>query len=111
MKIDQARKFALSLPDTSEEPHFHYSSFRVKGRIFSTVPPEGTILHVFVPEEDRETALAFEPEAAEKLFWGAKAVGVRVHLGKASKTFVEGLLRKAHAYQAAKRPARPRRRK
>ena len=33
MNLDQTGRFALSLPDTSEEPHFNYSSFRVKGKI------------------------------------------------------------------------------
>lgn len=111
MNLEQARTFALSLPDSNEEPHFHYSSFRVRGRIFATVPPEGTILHIFVPEEDRERALALEPEVTEKLFWGAKAVGVRVHLPKARKSFVEELLRKAWTHKSAKGPARPRKRR
>jgi predicted DNA-binding protein (MmcQ/YjbR family) len=36
--FQRAREFALSLPGTSEEPHFDMSSFRVKGKIFATVP-------------------------------------------------------------------------
>ena len=40
----QLQQAALSLPATTEEPHFNYSSFRVNGKIFSTVPP---------PAEDR----------------------------------------------------------
>ena len=108
MKLEQARTFALSLPGSNEEPHFHFSSFRVCGRIYATVPPEGTILHIFVPEEHRERALVLEPETTEKLFWGAKAIGVRVHLPKARKTFVEELLRNAWAHKSAKGPAKPR---
>jgi hypothetical protein len=34
--IDLLRKLALSLPETSEAPHFHKTSFRVKGKIFIT---------------------------------------------------------------------------
>ena len=44
------RAFALSLPATTEEPHFDMSSFRVRGKIFATVPPDGEHLHVFVDE-------------------------------------------------------------
>ena len=40
MKMSQLRIFALSLPDATEEPHFNYSSFRVRGKIFATVPPD-----------------------------------------------------------------------
>ena len=31
------RKWALSFPDTTEEPHFHLSSFRFKKKIFATL--------------------------------------------------------------------------
>ena len=34
MKTAQVRRFALSLPAVTEEPHFHYSSFRIRGKIF-----------------------------------------------------------------------------
>ena len=40
MKMSQLRTFALALPETTEEPHFNYSSFRVRGKIFATVPPD-----------------------------------------------------------------------
>ena len=35
--INMARKLALSLPEVTEQPHFHLSSFRVKNKIFSTL--------------------------------------------------------------------------
>lgn len=54
LKIGQARRFALSLPEVTEEPHFDKSSFRVRGKIFATVPPGGRHLHVFVDEEQRD---------------------------------------------------------
>lgn len=108
MKLEQARRFALSLPETSEKPHFRYTSFRAGGRIFATAHPDGSLLHVFIPEEERERALVLEPAVAEKLFWGAKAVGLRIHLPKARATFVQDLLRKAWEYKVAKKPTRSR---
>jgi hypothetical protein len=33
MRIDTVRRFALSLPETTEEPHFDKSSFRVRGKM------------------------------------------------------------------------------
>ena len=48
MKLAAVRRFALSLPETTEEPHFDLASFRVKGKIFATVPPDEKHLHVFV---------------------------------------------------------------
>jgi hypothetical protein len=41
MRLATARHFALSLPEAVEAPHFEKSSFRVKGKIFATVPEGG----------------------------------------------------------------------
>lgn len=109
MKIDQVRRHALSLPDSSEAPHFHYSSFRVEGRIFVTVPPDEAHIHVFVDEDQREQALALDPGFLEKLFWGGKAVGLRVTLADADEAVVEELVRKAWEHRS--RPARRRAKK
>lgn len=102
MKIDQVRRFARSLPEVTEEPHFHYASFRVRGKIFATVPPEGGHLHVFVAEEERELALAVDPEFLEKLRWGERVVGLRVTLAKAKPSVVTRLLAQAWTRKAPK---------
>lgn len=41
MKVVQVRRFALSLREVVEAPHFDYASFRVRGKIFAAVPPDG----------------------------------------------------------------------
>ena len=106
MKFATVRKHALSLDDVTEEPHHTFSSFRVRGRIFVTVPPGEEVLHVFVDEEDRERALAMHPEWATKLMWGRKALGVRIELAPAPAVEVKALVRRAHE---AKGRARARR--
>jgi hypothetical protein len=63
----------MSLEAVTEEPHHDYSSFRVRGKIFVTVPPAEDVVHVFVGEEERELALALYPQFMEKLLWGGKA--------------------------------------
>ncbi len=100
MKIAQVRRFALGLPEATEEPHFHYSSFRVRGRIFATVPPDGEHLHVFVADAEREVALELDPEFLEKLHWGKRVVGVRVTLARAKAPVVTRLLAQAWARKA-----------
>lgn len=102
MQINQIRSYALSLPETTEEPHFHYSSFRVKGRIFVTVPPDEKFVHVFVGDEQRDMALALHPEAVEPLTWGKKTVGVRISLAMAKPGFVQELVRGAWTRKAPK---------
>jgi len=102
-RIDSVRSYALSLPEVTEQPHFDYASFRVRGRIFATVPPAGRHVHVFVAETQREVALAMHPEFLEKLLWGGKVVGLRVHLAGASASVVKELVRKAWENKAPKR--------
>ena len=103
MRIDRVRRFALSLPEAVEAPHFDHASFRVGGKIFATVPPDQRHLHVFVGEEQREPALALHPGFIEKLPWGGKIVGLRITLAQAEPAVVETLLRQAWATKAPKR--------
>lgn len=102
MKIARVRSFALSLPEAIEAPHFNYASFRVRGKIFVTVPPEQTHIHVFVSQAQREVALVLHSEFVEKLLWGGKVVGLRVALGPARPNLVTELIRQAWANKAPK---------
>lgn len=101
MKLEAVRKLVLSLPDTTEEPHHQFGSFRVGGKFFVTVPPDEDHIHVFVTEEQREIALARWPEFMEKLLWGGKAVGVRVNLSNAKPSVVKALVRQAYEHKSA----------
>ncbi len=103
MTLDDVRSAALALPETNEEPHHRYTSFRVRGKIFATAPPESEHLHVFVDDERRELAIAMFPGAYEPLSWGKKIVGVRVSLPSADADDVEDLLRSAWALKAPKK--------
>lgn len=106
--LAQVRRFALSLPEAVEAPHFDKTSFRIRGKIFATVPPGGEHLHVFVGEPEREVMVAAAPQAYEKLWWGKKPVGLRVTLAKAKTADVEELLRSAWQDKAPKSPRRQR---
>ncbi len=100
MKIETVRKYALSLPDVTEQPHHEYASFRVRTKIFATVPPAEDVIHVFVGEEDRERALAMYPPWAEKLLWGGTVRGLRIRLAEADAAAVKSLVRKAYEEKA-----------
>lgn len=95
MTLDQVRKYALSLPDATEEPHFDRTSFRVRRKIFVTARPSESFIHIFVGDEQREPALAMHADCMEKLTWGAKVVGLRVALGQAPATAVKDLIHAA----------------
>ena len=100
MKLADVRRFAMGLPDATEEPHHEYSSFRVRGKIFVTVPPHGEHIHVFIDEASREQALALYPNFIEKLFWGGKVRGIRIQLAAAVPDAVKTLVRSAWANKA-----------
>lgn len=103
--LEQAREFALSLPAVTEEPHFDMSSFRVRGRIFATVPPGGEFLHVFVDEGEIRAAVAEDPGAFEPLLWGQRIRGVRVRIAAAAGDRVADLLEESWRRKAPARLA------
>ena len=106
MRLDAARRFALSLPETTEEPHFAASSFRVKGKIFCTVPPEGGRLHIPIGSPDEVAALVAENGVAyEPVVWGKRVVPdwIRVNLAPADRAEVCELLETAWRLKAPKR--------
>jgi len=100
MDSKRARELALALPGATEEPHFEAASFRVRGKIFATLPPGGQVLHVFVSEEVRERELKINSAFLEKLLWGQKVRGLRVLLAQAEPLVVARLLREAWSDRA-----------
>jgi len=105
MRLDAARQFALSLPETTEEPHFEKSSFRVKGKIFATVPQDGEHLHVVVDPLEHAALLAGDAAAYEEIVWGkqVKVDWIRVNLPAADESEVLELLEDAWRAKAPKR--------
>ena len=103
MNAEDVRRIAMSFPESTEEPHFDFLSYRVGGKIFATVPPGDEYLHVFVGEQRREVALALYPESYEKLWWGKSVIGVRITLSDADPSDVEDLLHQAWRRKAPKK--------
>lgn len=105
MKLEAARRFALSLPETTEEPHFELWSFRVKGKVFATVPPDGDDLRIFVDEDETRAAVSADPAAFKELWWGKRLAGVQVNLAVADAGVVYALLEESWRRKAPKRLA------
>jgi len=105
VRLDTARRFALSLPETTEAPHFDMSSFRVKGKIFCTVPPDLKRLHIPVGIDEVRALVDEDPRAYEVIIWGKREVSdwVRVHLPHAKTAQVKELLEDAWRAKAPKR--------
>lgn len=106
MTPDKAREIALALPEAIEQDHHGFPSFRVRGRIFATLPDEAT-LRVMLDDDAVEEAVAAAPEQCSVLRWGAKISGVAVHLPAAHPDTVADLLADAWRRRAPS-PSSPR---
>jgi hypothetical protein len=102
MKLEQARRVALSLPETTEEPHFELWSFRVKGKIFATVPADGNHLRIFVAEDEARSVAAANPSAFKVLWWGKRLSGIEADLRHAPADMIFALLKDAWLRKAPK---------
>jgi hypothetical protein len=60
--IEQARKAALSLPETKEKPHFHLTSFRVKNKIFATIHADKNYVMVKLSTIDQSVFCSYDKE-------------------------------------------------
>ena len=102
MTVAEVRKFALALPEVIEQQHWGNPSFRIRGRIFATVP-DAEHLNVMIDPFDVEAVVREDPDACEELRWGKEIRGVRVSLNKAGSSMVETLLETAWRRKAPKR--------
>ncbi len=89
--VGQARGLALAFPEAVEQDHHGFPSFRVRGRIFATLPDDAT-LRVMLDPDAVDEAVAAAPRQCSVLRWGAKVSGVAVDLAAADPDTVADLL-------------------
>ena len=102
MTIDQVRKLALALPEVAEHDHWGNPSFRIRGRIFATVPDEAHV-NVMIDPFDVDAVVREDPDTCEELWWGKELRGVRVSMNRAAAPVVKSLLEAAWRRKAPKR--------
>ncbi|MGZ4303986.1 MAG: MmcQ/YjbR family DNA-binding protein [Solirubrobacteraceae bacterium] len=100
---DQARGFALDLPDTVEQDHHGRPSFRVEKRIFATLWDDRH-MNVMLDEPGIMTAVAVHPQECSEVYWGKRLAAVRVDLAAAEPALLRELLEDAWKTKRA-RPA------
>lgn len=106
MHVREIRALALARPETTEEDHFGRPSFRVRGRIFATVPdPEH--LNVMIDPIDVDGVVNEDPAACEPVTWGKQLRGVRVRLRVADPDLVRDLLAAAWRRKAPRALVNP----
>lgn len=103
MDLDAARRLALALPATHEQPHHDLTSFRVGTKIFATAPPGGGELRIFVDDDETRACVAEDPDAFAELWWGKTLYGVTVTLDAVTPDRVAELLEEAWRGKAPKR--------
>jgi hypothetical protein len=94
------RRLALALPDAVEQDHHGFPSFRVRGRIFATLPDE-TTLRVMLDEDGIRTAIHDAPGVCSEQRWGKRLAAVAIDLAAADVGLVARLLEEAHELRAA----------
>ena len=69
MDAADLRRLALALPEAEEHDHFGRPSFRVRGKIFVTLPEPGRA-NLKLPREEHEALVASDPETFGTITWG-----------------------------------------
>jgi len=104
MEADKFRALALDLPETSESAHMEHPDFRIGGRVFATLGPDGTWGMVKLAPQDQELLTRLAPDAFEPFAgaWGRQGA-TKVILESAEESTVGEALIAAWRNVAPKR--------
>jgi hypothetical protein len=91
MTADDARRLALSLPETVERDHHGRPSFRVARKIFATLWDQDH-MNVMLDEGGVRTAVQDHPDVCSEVMWGKRLAAVRVTLPDADAGLLAALL-------------------
>lgn len=99
---DQFRKLALSLPNTSEAPHFDKAAFRTPKRSFATLAADALTVNLKLEPEHQAALVEARPDAFEIIpgGWGRQG-WTTLTLAKISVAEAKTVLVDAHATASA----------
>lgn len=103
--LDEARAIALALPEATEIPHHEMMSFRVRGKIFATVP-DAQHVRALVDEEETRALAASEPGVYAEMYWGKRLACVQIALASVTPEALREVLADAWRRKAPKRLVR-----
>lgn len=93
ISIEQARKAALSLPESEEKPHFQLTSFRVNDKIFATIHADKNYMMVKLSAIDQSVFCSYDKDVIFPVpgGWGRKGATF-INLKKVNRAmFVDAL--------------------
>ena len=97
--IGHVRAVALALPEVTESDHHGMASFRVRGKIFATVPDDEHV-RIMLDENGIRSAVAEEPLICDEFYWGKKLACVVVAVKPATTSLLRELLTDAWLLKA-----------
>jgi len=100
----EATGIALALPEVIVADHHGLDSFRVRGKIFATVPDDEHV-RVMVDEAGIAAAVSEFPDACAPFYWGARLACVVVTLAATDSTLIRELMTEAWRRKAPKKLA------
>jgi hypothetical protein len=103
---DDVRRLALAQPEAVEQPHFESASFRVRGKMFATLHPDGVTAALPLPVELAAELVDREAPAVSAVNWGSIRGWVRLDLPALRPGLLEQLVPAAWGRVAPKRLAR-----
>jgi hypothetical protein len=102
MTEEELVAFALSLPETAESAHFETRDFRLRGKIFMTLPDDDFCVVRLTPDQ-QQMAVAITPDAVAAVQggWGARG-WTRLYYAVADRQTAHSLVQQAWKNTAPK---------
>lgn len=71
------RRLALALPEAVEGSHFDHPDFRVRNKIFASLPSDGRSVSLKSTPANMDALVAADPETFNAI-WGGRYLGIRL---------------------------------
>jgi hypothetical protein len=93
---EDVRRLTLALPETAEKAHMGKPDFRVRGKIFATLPPGNDVVVVKLSPDHQAALVEAAPASLEAVpgAWGRQG-WTRVRLATIDEEGLQGLLTSA----------------
>lgn len=100
--VDDLRRMALALPETTEGTHFHLASFQVRGRNFGVIEKDGHLLLSVEPTQV-PALIAEDPDAFGEVRRFDRLIGLRADPAKLPEQRLAQVVELAWRHKAPKK--------